>query len=55
MATFVGTLAVGAVVGWMMEQQYGKTVVRWYRQQLMRVRVARRQGASPLSAWKSQD
>ncbi len=55
MVTFVSTLAVGAVAGWMMEQQYGRLVVRWYRQQRMRARVARRQGESPLNAWKNQD
>jgi hypothetical protein len=44
MVTFVGTLAIGAVAGWMLEQQFGTKMVRWYRMQQMRARVARRQG-----------
>lgn len=56
MVTFVGTLVIGAVAGWAMEQQYGLSLVRWSRQQRMRMRVARRQGENPwLSIWKGQD
>ena len=43
MVTFVGTLAIGAITGWMLEQQYGVKMVRWFRMQQMRARVARRQ------------
>lgn len=51
--TFVGTLAVGAVAGYALEQQYGMKMLRWYRQQMMRARVARRleEGDSPLRRW----
>ncbi|HEX2222679.1 MAG TPA: hypothetical protein VHN15_00580 [Thermoanaerobaculia bacterium] len=45
LTTFVGTLAVGAVAGWALEQQFGMQLVRWYRGQMMRIRVEqRRQG-----------
>lgn len=54
MVTFMSTLAIGAVAGWMLEQQYGRGVVRWYRQRMMQARVARRQGASPLDVWRGQ-
>jgi hypothetical protein len=55
MVTFVGMLMVGAVAGFVMEQQWGTNLVRWSRQQRMRVRVARRQGASPIRAWLGED
>ena len=48
MITFVGTLMIGAVVGFMMEQQWGVEVVRWSRMRRMRTRVLRRQNES---AW----
>jgi hypothetical protein len=44
LTTFVGTLAAGAVTGWLLEQQYGMKMVRWYRGHLMRMRIDRRQG-----------
>lgn len=45
LTTFVGTLAVGAVTGWVLEQQFGMKMVRWYRGHLMRIRIEqRRQG-----------
>jgi hypothetical protein len=53
--TFVGTLMIGAVAGWMLEQQFGRGLVRWYRQQRMRLRVARRLGVSPFEVWKDDD
>jgi uncharacterized protein (DUF2062 family) len=49
MVTFVGTLMIGAVVGFMVEQQWGMEVVRWSRIRRMRMRVQRRQGES---LWK---
>jgi hypothetical protein len=52
MVTFVGTLMIGAVVGFLFEQQWGMEVVRWSRMQRMRMRVLRRQGESPWSFWK---
>ncbi|HEX6898853.1 MAG TPA: hypothetical protein VF789_04035 [Thermoanaerobaculia bacterium] len=55
MLTFVGTLLVGAVAGFAMEQQWGANLMRWSRMQRMRVRVARRQGVSPLRAWFGQE
>lgn len=55
MLTFVGTLLVGAVAGFAMEQQWGRNLMRWGRMQRMRARVARRQGASPLRAWFGQE
>lgn len=55
MLTFVGTLLVGAVAGFAMEQQWGANLLRWSRMQRMRLRVARRQGASPLRAWFGED
>jgi hypothetical protein len=51
MLTFVGTLLVGAVAGFLMEKTWGSSLVRWSRMQRMRVRVARRQGISPWRAW----
>lgn len=50
MVTFVGTLMIGAVVGFMMEQQWGVEVVRWNRMRRMKTRILRRQGGE--SFWK---
>ena len=36
MLTFMSTLMIGAVAGFVMEQQWGQGVIRWYRQQRMR-------------------
>lgn len=55
MVTFMSTLLIGAVVGFMLEQQTGENLVRWSRIQRMRMRVLRRQGESPWNAWKNQD
>jgi hypothetical protein len=46
MVTFVGTLMIGAVVGFMMEKQWGVEVVRWNRMRRMKTRVLRRRGES---------
>lgn len=46
MVTFVGTLMIGAVVGFMMEQQWGVEVVRWNRMRRMKMRVLRRRDES---------
>jgi hypothetical protein len=43
MVTFVGTLMIGAVVGFMVEQQWGIEVIRWNRMRRMRTRILRRQ------------
>jgi hypothetical protein len=51
MLTFVGTLLAGAVVGFVMEQQWGSNLLRWSRMYRMRMRVLRRQGVSPWRAW----
>ena len=51
MTMFITTLAVGAVAGFMMEQQWGTNLVRWSRMQRMRARIARRQGVSPWRAF----
>jgi hypothetical protein len=55
MVTFVGTLMVGAVAGWAMEKSYGQSLLRWSRNKRMQMRVLRRQGVSPLRAWRSGD
>ena len=52
MVTFVGTLLIGAVAGWMLEQNEGKQLLRLVRQKKMQMRVLRRQGVSPLRAWR---
>ena len=52
MVTFVGTLLIGAVAGWLFEQKHGSGLVRWGRQKRMQMRALRRQGASPFDAWK---
>lgn len=51
MLTFASTLFVGAVAGFLMEQQWGSNLLRWSRRQRMRVRVLRRRGVSPWRAW----
>lgn len=51
MLTFASTLLVGVLAGFAMEKTWGSGLVRWSRIQRMRVRVARRQGVSPLRAW----
>ncbi len=51
MLTFVSTLLVGAFAGFAMEKTWGSGLVRWSRIQRMRMRVARRQGVSPLRVW----
>jgi hypothetical protein len=55
MVTFVGTLLIGAVAGWTLEQNLGRNLLRWGRQKRMRMRVLRRQGVSPLRAWRSAE
>lgn len=55
MLTFVSTLLVGAFAGFVMEKTWGSSLVRWSRIQRMRMRVARRQGASPWRTWFDQD
>jgi hypothetical protein len=52
MVTFVGTLVIGAVAGWMLEQNVGQQLLRRVRQKRMQMRVLRRQGVSPLRAWR---
>jgi hypothetical protein len=51
MLSFVSTLLVGAVAGFVMEKQWGSSLVRWSRMHRMRIRVLRRQGVSPWNAW----
>jgi hypothetical protein len=55
MVTFVSTILVGAVAGFMMEQQWGQQLVRWSRMQKMKMRVARRQGDNPLRSFFEQE
>jgi hypothetical protein len=43
---------IGAVVGFMMEQQWGVEVVRWNRMRRMKTRILRRQSENP---WKDGD
>ncbi|HKH46832.1 MAG TPA: hypothetical protein VKM72_19410 [Thermoanaerobaculia bacterium] len=52
MVTFVGTLFIGAVAGWMLEQNLGQQLVRRVRQKRMKMRILRRQGVNPLRAWR---
>jgi len=52
MVTFVGTLLIGAVAGWLLEQRHGNRLLRWSRQKRMQMRALRRQGASRFDAWK---
>lgn len=42
LVTFVSTLLVGAVGGWMIEQEVGPQLVRWTRVQRMKMRLQRR-------------
>jgi hypothetical protein len=55
MVTFVGTLMIGAVIGFMLEKQVGALLLRWSRIQRMRMRVLRRQGENPWNVWKGDD
>lgn len=55
MVTFVGTLLVGAVAGWLLEQQWGRHLLRWSRIHRMKMRVLRRQGVNPLRAWLDEE
>lgn len=41
--TFVSTLVIGAVAGWMMEQKHGSGLLRWSRQKMMQRRARRRE------------
>jgi len=52
MVTLVGTLLIGAVAGWCLEQRHGSRLLRWSRQKRMQMRALRRQGASRFDAWK---
>jgi hypothetical protein len=52
MVTFVGTLIIGAVAGWIFEQKHGNQLLRWSRQVRMQMRARRRQGESPFDIWK---
>lgn len=55
MITFVGTLLVGAVTGWALEQNFGRNLLRWSRQKRMQMRILRRQGANPWRAWLQEE
>jgi len=55
MVTFIGTLLIGMVAGWTLEKNVGKQLLRWSRQKKMQMRVLRRQGVSPLRAWRLDD
>lgn len=55
MVAFVSMLLVGAVAGWLMEQQFGTQLVRWSRMNRMKMRVLRRQGENPWRAWFEQE
>ncbi|HWM92354.1 MAG TPA: hypothetical protein VN493_16435 [Thermoanaerobaculia bacterium] len=50
MVTFVSTLMVGAVLGFMLEKQVGVPLVKWSRVKRMRMRMLRRKGESPWAA-----
>jgi hypothetical protein len=54
MVTFVGTLLIGAVAGWVFEQKHGSELLRWSRQKRMLMRVLRRKGENPFAAWKPE-
>jgi hypothetical protein len=54
MVTFVSTLLIGAVAGWVFEQKHGSELLRWSRQKRMQMRALRRKGANPLDAWKPE-
>ena len=53
MVTFVGTLLIGAVAGWMFEQSFGKQLLQWGRLKRMQMRAIRRAGGNPLDVWKA--
>lgn len=55
MITFIGTLMIGAVAGFVLEKQVGAPLLRWSRIQRMRMRVLRRQGENPWLFWKGED
>jgi hypothetical protein len=55
MVTFIGVLMLGAVTGFMIEQQWGAHLVSWVRQHRMRMRVLRRKGVNPLRAWLGEE
>jgi len=55
MVTFIGTLMVGMFAGWMLEKNLGQPLVRWSRMKRMQMRVLRRQGLSPLRAWREDE
>ena len=48
--TFVSTLVIGAVAGWMMEQKHGSELLRWSRQKMMQRRALRRESSE--DSWK---
>ena len=50
MVTFITTLMVGAVLGFMLEQQVGAPLLKWSRIKRMRMRILRRKGENPWSA-----
>lgn len=52
MVTFVGTLFIGALAGWALEQKHGSQLLRWSRLKRMHMRILRRKGENPLDAWK---
>jgi hypothetical protein len=52
MVTFIATLMIGAVAGFVLEKQVGAPLLRWSRVQRMRMRVLRRQGENPWMFWK---
>ena len=55
MVTFISTLMVGAVLGFMLEQQVGAPLVKWSRITRMRMRILRRNGESPWAALMRDD
>lgn len=55
MVTFISMLTVGAIFGFMLEQQVGAPLVRWSRVKRMRMRILRRKGESPWVALLQDD
>ena len=55
MVEFVSTLMVGAVLGFMLEQQVGVPLVRWSRITRMRMRILRRRGENPWDAFRREE
>jgi len=55
MVTFVTTLMIGAVLGFMLEQQVGVPLLKWSRITRMRMRILRRKGESPWQALLRDD